>query len=95
MNYTGIAKQLKETVCFKIAEGSKNIDVDSTTYNIAMMICQQSTIDTGITAFDFFTVSKEMLLTIYSFIATYVVILLQSPPPIDGTKVAFSNATVQ
>uniref|UniRef100_A0A914VJF3 Uncharacterized protein n=1 Tax=Plectus sambesii TaxID=2011161 RepID=A0A914VJF3_9BILA len=89
------AKEAKERVCFKIAEGGKDVDVDNTTYNIAMMICQQSTVDSGITAFGFFTVSKEMLLTIYSFIATYVVILLQTPPPSGDFNMAFKNVTVQ
>uniref|UniRef100_A0A914VGB1 Uncharacterized protein n=1 Tax=Plectus sambesii TaxID=2011161 RepID=A0A914VGB1_9BILA len=72
-------KHASDCACSRIAESSKEHTIDSKTYSIGNMICKQAAIDLGITAFEFFTVSKELLLTVYSFIATYVVILLQTP----------------
>uniref|UniRef100_A0A914WZ32 Gustatory receptor 3 n=1 Tax=Plectus sambesii TaxID=2011161 RepID=A0A914WZ32_9BILA len=87
------AKEAKECICLKIVKENVRGRLDADIYQTASIIMQRATTDVGITALGFFTVSRAALLAIYSFIATYVVILLQTPRDLSDETAAL-NATV-
>uniref|UniRef100_A0A914VT44 Uncharacterized protein n=1 Tax=Plectus sambesii TaxID=2011161 RepID=A0A914VT44_9BILA len=74
-----------------MTEEHSRSDLDDVTYKTACLITQQASLDMGFTALGFFAVSKETLLALFSFVATYVVILLQTPRIMEEQSV---NATV-
>uniref|UniRef100_A0A914XLA9 Uncharacterized protein n=1 Tax=Plectus sambesii TaxID=2011161 RepID=A0A914XLA9_9BILA len=83
----------KESILLKISDENEEKDFSCKILQTANIISQQATSDIGITALGFFKLSKSALLTIYSFVITYVVILLQSPSGAVGNKSVINVTT--
>uniref|UniRef100_A0A914V9S0 Uncharacterized protein n=1 Tax=Plectus sambesii TaxID=2011161 RepID=A0A914V9S0_9BILA len=85
------ASASREHVLLKITS-SDDEDLPKNIYQTADIIVQQSSTEIGLTALGFFKLSKGALLTIYSLVITYVIILLQSVQG-PGVGKLLKNAT--
>uniref|UniRef100_A0A914VAC5 Gustatory receptor n=1 Tax=Plectus sambesii TaxID=2011161 RepID=A0A914VAC5_9BILA len=82
----------RDHILFRVANENADADLDENIYQTVGIIVKQATTDIGITALGFFKISKGALLMTYSFVITYVVILLQSPLNSSG-RVHLNNTT--